>query len=277
MVTRYLLSLGLALCCASAGSAQQPAFGELGVPEEIEMTEQIDASNGTMSGGIRPTIRTNELFAAFQLVRRGDNGKAVIKMENLKNSPIQVPTQLIEDVALKLCTEVRTINGFYSAIGSSVVLEKLQAEGGLAQQAIYETKQSDLIDGNYTEDLMLMRSFVAPDCDEAQTNYFVPLYFVGKTEPDTFLAVFEIGNAVVEADLYGVKPDGAQTEAPLVNLECAETTRVDIGFDCTFKLDEIDRADLALYELRVSIMQPHRSKPLRQRLRISLPAQRNAN
>lgn len=274
MIRKYIGVVVLIMASAGTAHPQEPAFEVLRVTEAIKLQEHIDEANGTMSGALRPTIRTNELFSAFQLINRSKNVE--IKMEHLRNAPITVPAALSgED--LRLCAEVRTINGFYSAVGASGALAKLDTGDQSVLGSLVEANESHMIDSSYTEELMLMRSFVASDCVAAQTQYYVPLYFsedANAPAADTFLAVFEIGNAAVEADLYGVTSAGITTENKLISLECGETTRVDIGFDCMFDLTQVERAEYALFELRISITQPHRSKPLKPVLRISLP---NAN
>lgn len=258
-----------------AGMAQTggSVFDELVVAETIELRESVDESAGTMSGSIRPTIRTNELLAGFQLI--SEESSSGIKLEDLHNAPIKIPGGLFEQVSLKLCTEVRTINGYYSGFGSSKSLSAIASEGSeAATKRLVTGDKSYLIDENYTEDLMLMRSFVAPDCVEAQSKYFVPLYFTrgpGIPVPDTFLAVFEVGNASIDVALHGVQSDGETTQDALLTLQCDETERVDIGYDCTFGLDELEPDDFDLFELRISIMQPYRAKPLKLALRITLP------
>lgn len=271
MLKRYIPVLLLYSLCSGAVQAQDSAFEILGVTEKIKLQEHIDEASGTMSGSLRPTIRTNELFSAFQLITKDEY--PVIRMAHLRNAPITAPTGLSGE-GLRLCTEIRTINGFYNAVGTSSVLTKLGEDGQSAVDSLVQADESDLIDSIYTEDLMLMRSFVALDCVQARSQYYVPLYFSEAPDvvpADTFLAVFEIGNATIEADLHGVNSDGQPSTEKLFSLECAETTRVDVGFDCTFDLTKLEGEEYPLFELRLLIMQPHRTKPLRPVLRVSIP------
>lgn len=270
---RSLLSAAIfALVGAGAAYPQASAFDEVGLTSKVKLREHLDESSGTMSGSIRPTIRTNELLAAIQLTN--EDGSREIKMEHLRIAPIKIPAGLAGEVALNLCTDVRTINGFYNAIGKSDALQKLATGVPSAITSLVEAEKSDRIDENYTEEMMLLRSFIAPDCVAARSKYFVPLYFSDDpavSVPDIFLAVFEIGSATIEADLFGIGQDGQAESEALLRLKCQDTTRVSMGYDCTFGLDEIKGKDYALYELRLSFMQPFRSKPLKLAIRITLP------
>ncbi|MEM6824517.1 MAG: hypothetical protein AAF566_05345 [Pseudomonadota bacterium] len=251
---------------ATSAAAQ---FQEMVVTKSIEVDETVQASAGTMSGSQRLAIRTNTLFAAFQLIRSESAKDNTISIPAIRAAPIKVPQAAAEQLELFFCAEIKTVNGFYEALGTSTKLEKAipaeqsvdasNAASGplLSPFELFETKESHFIDDNYSEDLMLLRAFVAPDCAAGQSSYYVPLYF--DDSADTLLAVFEIGNANVEATIRGISADG-RADPERTPFVCEATKRVASGFDCTLSIFDDWRSDHSLFEVRVSIEQAFREK-----------------
>jgi len=268
MMRPYQFCWAVVARCIWAVSAAAE-FKPMAVRDPIEVNESVQASDGTMSGGQRHTIRTNKLFAAFQLITKDEANKSqtsrTISVGEINHVPIQVPSA-VGDRDLFLCAEIKTINGFYEAVGTSTPLEDA---AGQTLSSLFVTKKSGLIDGNYTEDLMLLRGFVAPNCAAGGSSYFVPMYFNAKA--DTFLAVFEIGNASITASLHGVIDPKRAHEEALLDLHCTETIRVDRGYDCTFDLSELKGSDFTLYELQLKVKQAHHPDARLFRARVPLP------
>lgn len=253
----------------------ESVFTNMSVTEPIEVQESVSETDHTMSGSQKLAIRTNNLFAAFQFIsdHQPDETSAQpkINISDIRHAPITVPSAAA-DRSLKLCTEIKTINGFYEALGSS---EDLQAGVDFNLASLVKAQKSALIDGNYTESLMLLRGFVAPDCDAGRSSYYVPMYFEyskeNRTKPDTFLAVFEIGNARVQATLHAVSSAGQTDDAPLLEFTCVPTTRVDRGHDCTIPLRSGDLTWHSLYEVRLVVVRPHQPEPQSFRARVTIP------
>ncbi|WP_424965320.1 hypothetical protein [Dinoroseobacter sp. S375] len=263
-----LKSLTVGFCMAGmVTSLQAQEFNSWQVPRPLELTENVNAGTGTMSGNARLAIRTNTLFSAFQLIRNEDEDHK-IEMKTLDFAPILLPAAITKDAGVKLCAEVRTINGFYEAIGTSVSLSELQ-DGDTAKTEVITKISSQHIDNQYSEALMLMRGFLAPDCTSRRSSYYVPMFF--SDEADTLLAVFEIGNAQIDATLYGVRETGEVSEDYLKRFECVETERVDRGYDCRLNIDTVRSNEFMLYEVRLEVVQPHRPEARIFRSRITLP------
>lgn len=287
MIVRLALILGFGASVATAQSASpengNSFFQDLPIAaEEIEFDDRVNASNGTMSGKQRLSIRTNQLFAAFQLInvdaeKEGNENQeksapTKINMKDLRFAPIKLPAQVVKkNEKLLLCAEVRTINGFYEAVASDISLGDLNnPQDG---EIFIRAKNSKHIDGNYTEDLMLLRGFVAPDCAAGRSPYYVPMYFSPKNDdvPNTLLAVFEIGNARVKATLHEINEKGEPIKEPVDNFACKATRRVDRGYDCTLGIENELLTGNTIYEVWLDVTQPHRPKPVRFRSRITLP------
>ncbi|MFK7878341.1 hypothetical protein [Roseobacter sp.] len=290
MIVRLALILGFGASVATAQSASPEIgnsfFQDLPISGEIEFKETINASSGTMSGNQRLSIRTNQLFAAFQLInvdaekeenenqeKSAPTAAAKINMKDLRFAPIRLPANIDqESEKLLLCAEVRTINGFYEAVARSIPLAAQEEAQG--SPITIKADESKYIDGNYTEDLMLLRGFVAPDCAAGRSSYYVPMYFSSKNSdvPNTLLAVFEIGNARVQATLHEIDESGKPNEEPVDKFECETTRRVDRGFDCTLGIKEKPKLKgNTIYEVWLEVTQPHLPKPRLFRSRITLP------
>ncbi|MEM0921540.1 MAG: hypothetical protein AAGI13_00740 [Pseudomonadota bacterium] len=264
-----LIRLIFGFCVAgSVAVAQESAFASWGTADDLELAESVSASSGTMSGNARLSVRTNTLFSAFQLIHSDPElAEAKVDVSSVDFAPVRLPRAIPETTPLRLCAEVRTINGFYEAFGSST---KLTHGMDLAKLKV-KTEISKLhIDGKYGEDLMLMRGFIAADCAARRSSYYVPMFFSSKA--DILLAVFEIGNASIEAGLYGVAKNGGVSAEALGTFECTETRRVDRGYDCTLPVRALAQPEtFDLYEVQLTVVQPHVPEPRVFRSRLTLP------
>ncbi|WP_298971091.1 hypothetical protein [uncultured Roseobacter sp.] len=258
---KYLIAT---LFLAFATTPVLAQFKTLDVVGEIELKATIDERDPTMSGSLEHRVSMKTLFAAFQLFD-GKN-QDTIQMKDLDVVQIAVPESTDKDA--KICTEIKTINGFYSAFGFG---DELIDNGSDKTKDVKITAEhSDRIDGDYSEDMLLLRSYVAYDCLKRRSSYFVPMKV--SEDPDTFLAVFEIGNASVEAKLFGVSGQGPVAPSDhLLNFECTTTKRVKSGYDCTFPLGHKNMRPFKMYEVRLIVTRPTSKEPKTFRARFALP------
>ncbi len=258
---RIVATLAALLAMSSPVGAE---FTELEVSTIVQLEETVNESLGDMSGSHKHRVRTNALFAGFQLIK---DSAETVEFANIKRPPIFVPSNLEQKDNLVFCAEFRTINGYYIAFGESVT--EVRDEGGADESALKSVQVSGpktgLVSSNYSDDLMLTRAFVAPDCVSRRSSYYVPISMVDK--PEVLLAVFEIGAAQLKAELRTVNNDGnaAENGDPFV---CQPTIRVERGFDCTIKLEAAKESDL--HEVHVQIFRPGQ-QPKTFRARVNLP------
>ncbi|XKD82457.1 hypothetical protein ACIRQ6_18085 [Algirhabdus cladophorae] len=244
-------------------------FKPLSVQGSVELEESIDESSNTMSGNIKHRTTTSQLFSAFQLTSADED--QVIEVDKLKFAPILVPEKLPESAAL-FCVEVRTTNGFYFAFnnGNSLV-EGTNDIASTMKTLTIEATDANRIDDQYTEKLMLMRGFLSQDCGARGSIYYVPMAI--SDAPKKFLAVFELGNASVKAELFGIDPQTENaTGENLVEFDCKTTIRLSHGYDCTFDLDTLPKDAFSLYEVQLTVIRPQANdKKDIYRARVTIP------
>ncbi|KPA21267.1 hypothetical protein shim_27320 [Shimia sp. SK013] len=251
--TRPFLTALVATWAATA----QAEFVDLRPAGAFSMTEHVEAGKGTMSGNHKHSIRTNRLFAGIQLTQQKKTPDFSDTVETVTLSELLLaPIVLPGDVAakhsdkVKICAEVRTINGYYTATGGTKA-EQFVRDSTAPDliNAAYESKHPD-VKSEYSEDMLLMRAMVALDCLAGRSSYYVPVSLT--RDPDTLLVVLEVGSGTVAPTLAGVLSEAGDLADP-TPLSCAPSVRVESGYDCSIALKDIGTDKHRLWELSVAV------------------------
>ena len=154
---------------------------------------------------------------------------------------------------LYVCTELRVINGHFTYFGSDEIIDEVNPNKQyLIADFVTEHQASAPRLNQYTEDFLLGRAYVARDCLQRRSLYYIPIYLredVGSVSE--LLMTVEAVGATVTAEL---NPQGIPDEKEPFN--CLPTRRIQSGYDCSVKLKDIANLtanDSGLYDISVVI------------------------
>jgi hypothetical protein len=255
----------------------QAEFVDLRPAGAFAMTEHVEAGEGTMSGNHKYSIRTNRLFAGIQLTQQQkkdpfSDKEETVTLSDLLLAPIVLPGEVAAKHSdkVKICAEVPTIKGYYTATGGTKA-EQFVRDGSVPAliNAAYESQHPD-VESEYSEDMLLMRAMVALDCLARRSSYYVPVSLTRK--PDTLLVVLEVGAGTVTPTLSGVISEAGDLGAP-TSLACTPSVRVESGYDCSVALSDIDTDKHRLFELNVAVSS--QGEESTHRARLALPSRSN--
>ncbi|APX14312.1 hypothetical protein [Tateyamaria omphalii] len=265
-LTLFLVFIGLSVIHARLAHAELKLF-EVG---EFKVADRVNSGELTMSGSHQHRIRTDKLFAAFHLLNSETEDRAVDLGGQFQHAPIWLPAE-VEPEKLRLCADIRSINGYYLADGRASLLDAAVSENLGMRPIPYTAEHTDEVRNQFREKYLLPRVVVATDCDERRSKYYVPVSW--DPEPDKLLAVVEIGASTVKATMQPVGLDNNLIASfTPVSMTCEPTERVQAGYDCTVSLNDLKDSKSDAYELRLEIDRPG-MEPAVRTARISLPRQ----
>lgn len=266
------------------------------VADDIILREVFEPALNTFSGAHQHRISTSQLFSAFQLVSM--EGSEKVDHRALHHGPIVLPAEIGDDPfnGMDFCTEFRTINGYYTAFNEGTGLSTAPPDSNKTAQGnptpnvaafsplTLRTADQGELKWDFAEDHMLMRAYLSPDCQSGVPPLFVPIATKNDVTNLQLIAVFEVGNAEIAANLWGVPVADLRQkfgDKPAQAFKCEPTRRLNVGFDCSLEMKDLQawaagqdetKVQMNLFRLELSITFPGQRKPEIFPTLIALPA-----
>ncbi len=243
MRVKATAALFAAILTASALSAraQDDAGAQAGLPVVSETLVALDGTQST--GSMLRRLSTRDVFASAVIT--GD------KTSNIDFGGVQFGSfpkhEGATDGTWFLCTLIRSLDARYSAF---VPIEVKKPHRGIHERRMsrkgLNDEEKEFVDTAYNSDNILVRSFLALDCDDTSSEILVA---TGFTKDPKYIDIKIALNQIVPLTLTATREDNP---SQVKEVDCRPNGNP-VGYRCRIELTGDDPFDPGLYEMKAVI------------------------